>query len=429
MADRSVDAPPRPDAPSGPGGWGPVVSGGRRRPVRLAVKILALVVVAVLAFALGTAAWAALQIERIDVDNLDASLAGPLNVLVVGSDSREDLGAEERQALTTGSAEGERTDTIFVLSASGGDVALLAFPRDLYVTRCDGSTGRINAALALGGPGCLVQTVSELSGLAIDDYVEVDFLGFRDIVDAMGGVRICLDQPIADRDAGIDLPAGCQVLGGTDALGYVRVRKIDSDLERIQRQQRFLAALADEMASPSTVANPIRAVRTAGAVGDALTADEGLGPIDLLRLAWAARGMASGPVSATVPTTPASIGGAAVLLAVEDEAAVLFDAFQTGAVFDQAVDGVTPADVRVAVLNGAGVGGLAGQVAEELRAAGFDVADIGNAEATETTTIRYPPGSEAAAEVLAAQAPGAAELAEDPGVGVVTLVLGSDVGE
>lgn len=427
MVDRSpAGAPPRADdRPDG--AWGPTLSGGRRRPWRIAGSVLTLVVLGVLAFAVGTAAWAAAQMERIDVAGLDPSLTGPLNVLVVGSDSRADLTPEQQQELTTGSVEGQRTDTIFVLSASGGDVALLAFPRDLFVTRCDGTEGRINAALAIGGPGCLVDTVARVSGLEIDDYLEVSFLGFRDIVDAVGGVRVCLDDPIADRDAGIDLPAGCQVLGGAEALGYVRVRKIDSDLERIKRQQQFLAALADQLASATTVANPVRAVRTAGAVGDALTADTGLGPIDLLRLAWAGRGLAAGPITETVPASAATIGGAAVLVVDDAAAEPLFESFRTGAVFDRIVDGVTPADVRVEVRNGAGIAGLAGRVADTLADAGFDVAGIGNAEATDTTTIRYPPGLEAQAEVLAAQAPGAAELVEDAGVEVVTLVLGTDV--
>jgi LCP family protein required for cell wall assembly len=130
------------------------------------------------------------------------------------------------------------------MTIQGGRTALLAFPRDLLVTRCDGSTGRINVAEAIGGPSCLVQTVRELSGIDVQHYLRVTFGGFVDVVDAVGGVELCLEEPIDDRDAGIDLPAGCQVLEGPDALGYVRVRKIDDDLGRIQRQQRFLQALA-----------------------------------------------------------------------------------------------------------------------------------------------------------------------------------------
>ncbi|MDX1621682.1 MAG: LCP family protein, partial [Nitriliruptorales bacterium] len=212
--------------------WGPTQTGGReRRPVRTTLKWLGIVLAVLAIYAIATAAYASSQIERVDVDGLLRG-GGPLNLLVVGSDSRENLTPEERNELNTGSAPGQRTDTIFVMQISGGDVALLAFPRDLYVERCDGSQGRINAAMAIGGPGCLVETVSQLSGIPIDDYLEVQFLGFRDIVNAVGGVEMCLDRAIQDDDAGIDLPAGCQVLDGRQALGYVRVRKIDSDLER-----------------------------------------------------------------------------------------------------------------------------------------------------------------------------------------------------
>src|SRR6056297_1054617 len=226
--------------------WGPTVAGGRRRrrPVRWVLRLvlwaLLVLVVALVAFML----WANAQIPRQEVGGLASRGSGPINVLLVGSDSREDLSDDERRELSTGSAEGERTDTIILLSVDGGDVALLSFPRDLWVTRCDGSVGRINAATRVGGPSCLATTVSSLSGIDIHHYATVTFGGFRDLVDAVGGVELCLEAPIADRDAGIDLPAGCQVLDGTDALGFVRVRKIDDDFGRMGRQQEFLRAFA-----------------------------------------------------------------------------------------------------------------------------------------------------------------------------------------
>lgn len=261
-----------------------------------------------------------------------------MHILVVGSDSREALTREERAELTTGSTEGDRADTIFVLTIGGGRTALLAFPRDLFVTRCDGSQGRINAAVALGGPSCLVQTVSQLSGLPISHYLTVHFGGFRSLVDAVGGVEVCLERPISDASAGIDLPAGCQVLDGAQALGFVRVRKIDNDLERIKRQQQFLKALADELADPGTLANPVRLVQVAGAGGAALTADQELGPIDLLRVGWGLRGLASSGLNAhTVPASPATVGGAAVLQIDSGPAEELFARFRSGAILHEGV--------------------------------------------------------------------------------------------
>jgi LCP family protein required for cell wall assembly len=161
---------------------------------------------------------------------------------------------------------------------------MLAFPRDLWVERCDGSGGRINAAEVIGGPSCLVRTVQDLSGIEVHHYLRVTFGGFVDLVDAVGGVELCLEEPIQDADAAIDLPAGCQRLDGTDALGFVRVRKIDDDFQRIQRQQRFVQALAREVATPSTLLNPVRLVGLTQEAGDTLAIDESAGVRSLGRI-------------------------------------------------------------------------------------------------------------------------------------------------
>jgi LCP family protein required for cell wall assembly len=392
--------------------------------------VLLLVIVLLLVVALAIPFIAASRIPKEPVDGLAGS-GSPLNVLVVGSDSREGLTREEMAELSTGfdDSGGERTDTIFIMSIRGSDVALLAFPRDLWVTRCDGSDGRINVAHQLGGPGCLVQTVSDLSGIEIHHYARVTFGGFRDIVDAVGGVELCLDDPIADRDAGIDLPAGCQRLQGGDALGYVRVRKIDDDLQRIQRQQQFLRALSRETASPSTLLNPVRMWNLSNDVGHAVTVDDGMGMFAMARLANATRGLAAGrAVTYTVPTDPfTTSGGAAVLGVREDEAEPIFARFRDGSVLDEAGDdAIRPEDVRVTVMNGAGVDGLAERVADLLDARGFEVVDIGTADQRDTTLIRHPVGMEPEARVLARDIPADAQLEETADVSVVTLLLGRD---
>lgn len=415
-------------------GWGPTVGGGRRRRrpmrwvLRLVLGALVVLVVALVAFVL----WANAQIPRQEVGGLAARGGGPINVLLVGSDSREDLSDDERRELSTGSAEGERTDTIILLSVDGGDVALLSFPRDLWVTRCDGSVGRINAATRVGGPGCLATTVSSLSGIDIHHYATVTFGGFRDLVDAVGGVELCLEAPIADRDAGIDLPAGCQVLDGADALGFVRVRKIDDDFGRMGRQQEFLRAFAREVAQPSTVLDPRRLVRVTAEAGDTVVLDDGLGPFTLARLAWGARGLAAGGAATyTVPADPRTTsGGAAVLDVRTSEAEPLFAGFRDGSVLAEAsaTDGPDPADIEVAVRNAARVAGLAGSTAERLTALGYQVGSVGNAETLDRTLIRYPPGDAAAARRLAQDVDGDPELEETAMVDVVTLVLGRDQG-
>jgi LCP family protein required for cell wall assembly len=394
--------------------------------LRIAVAILIIVLLLAL-YGLGALFYASSRITRDPVQGLDRG--NVYHVLVTGSDSRENLSDEERAELNTGSAGGERTDTIFVLSIQGSRAAMLAFPRDLFVTRCDGSQGRINAATTIDGQGCLVETVASVSGLPIRHAIQIDFSGFRDVVQATNGVRLCLDEPINDRDAGIDLPAGCQRLRGSDALGYVRVRKIDDDFGRIERQQQFLKALASEVAQPSTVLNPFRFYGVAGAMGGALRADDGLSSIDLMRLGLGARGIANGQIIAeTVPSVPDSVGGAAVLQ-VTPEAETVFERFRTGSVFEEVPTGdatVAPEDVELVVLNGSGVEGLAGQTADELESRGFVVRDVGNADPTNTTVVRYPAGQEAQARTVAAQVPGGGvDVEQDDSVNVVTLVLGS----
>ncbi|CAN5785559.1 hypothetical protein BH23ACT10_BH23ACT10_14170 [soil metagenome] len=390
---------------------------------------VAIVVLVLALYGLGALLYASSRITRQPVDGL--SSGSVYHVLVTGSDSRENLTRRQRRQLNVGGDPGgTRTDTIFVLSIRGSKAAMLAFPRDLFVTRCDGSSGRINAASSIGDSGCLAQTVSQLSGLPIRHTVQIDFRGFRDVVQAVGGVELCLDRPIKDRDAGIDLPKGCQQLGGTDALGYVRVRKIDNDLERIKRQQQFLKALAGEIATPATVLNPVRLYGTAGAVGGALRADDGLSSIDLLRLAIGSRGVAGGKIiTETVPATPTTVGGAAVLQVTQPDADTLFERFRSGSIFDAVGPGdsaVAPEDVELAVLNGSGVEGLAGTTADELRARGFTVSNVGNAPPIPTTIVRYPPGQEAEAQLVADQVPGGGvTIEEDTEVNLVTVVLGS----
>ena len=404
-----------------------------RRARRIGKVLLALLVVIPLLVVLagfGMLLYASSQIERQEVAGLAPSR--PLTVLVTGTDSREGMTREQQRELNTGSEAvgADLTDTIFLLQASGGRTAMLAFPRDLFVTRCDGSQGRINAASRIGGPGCLVETITDLSGIPISHHLEVNFLGFRDIVDAVGGVEVCLDRPIQDGDAGIDLPAGCQRLEGPDALGYVRVRKIDNDLERIRRQQTFVRALASEILSRDVLTSPTRLFDTTTAVAGAVTADSRLGPFDIGRLAWALRGLADGLDNAhTVPATEAVIGGASVLQVSQPAADGLFDDFRDGdllAAAEPSEEALMPEDVELVVLNGARVAGLAGQVAEQLRTQGFVIRDVGNADTVDATIVRYPPGQRAAAELLVSESGRPAELVEDAEVSTVTLVLGRD---
>jgi LCP family protein required for cell wall assembly len=289
--------------------------------------------VAVVGIGAALLVFTSLRLQRTAVRGL--SQGTPMNVLVVGSDSREGLTPQQLQALGTEAVAGKRPDTLFLLSISGGRAAMLSFPRDLLVTTCEGERGRINSAYRADDPSCLVETVGDLSSIPISHYVEVNFLGFLELVDAVGGVSIYLEEPLVDRWAGVELAAGCQVLDSREALGFVRARHVDSDLGRIARQQRFLRALASELMSSSTVLNVPRLFHVADTAGSAVTADTELGILDLLRLARAARGLGGGGLATyTVPAAAGTVGGAAVLVPLEGEADALFQRFRDGSVLE-----------------------------------------------------------------------------------------------
>jgi len=336
---------PGADQPVAPGWLPPSTGGHKPRWPKVVTVIAALLAATMVAGTLAVTSTLA-ELGRVEVATLTPWATGATNWLMVGSDSRANLSEQDKVRLTAGDADGDRTDTMFVMSVRGDRVAVLALPRDLWVTRCDASSGRINSAFPLGGADCLVDTVEQATGLPIHHLATVDFLGFVDLVDAVGGVELCLEYAIVDPWSGANLPAGCQVLDGRAALSYVRVRKIDSDLHRIGRQQQFLAALAARVKQTASPWNPLGLLATARAGAGALSVDQTTGLGELLGLLRAARGIADGGLSShTVPVTDASIGGAAVLLPIDGEAEALYAMFRDGSIFDiaPATEGDTPA--------------------------------------------------------------------------------------
>ncbi len=323
-------SPGRPaSAPGGPpktGRTGGGVSG--RRVARWAGGVFAVIVAALVV--LGLIAWS--RIDKVDAipDDHGAAVSEGRVYLLVGSDSREELTPEEQAELGTGSTAGRRTDTIMLLHLpTDGRPALISVPRDSLVEIPGHGEERVNAAYAFGGAPLLVQTLEDATGVAIDDYVEIGFGGFADVVDALGGVEICLDEPVQDDKAHIDLPAGCQVLDGVNALGYARARDFDptADLGRVQRQRELIGSIAETAVSPATLLNPLALTRTALAGGDALTLDEQTGPIDLARFALGMRRVTSG--AGDTLTVPLGRVGNTVDWD-EEQAGVLWSALRDG---------------------------------------------------------------------------------------------------
>ncbi|GGS83344.1 MULTISPECIES: LCP family protein [Streptomyces] len=298
--------------PSGPGaGPGraprPAPDWGRRIKWTAITVATALVVTFV-----GTYFWADSKLNReVDLSKvIDRPDAGEgTNYLIVGSDSRAGMSAEEKKELHTGSAEGKRTDSMMILHTGDNGSTLVSLPRDsdVEIPTFKGSdsgktyqgTGRhvkLNAAYAEDGPELLVRTVEYNTGLRIDHYVEIGFGGFANIVDAVGGVTLDIPQDIKDTKSGANLKKGEQTLNGEEALAFVRTRYAlaGSDLDRTKNQQKFLSALASQVATPSTVLNPFKLYPTMGAGLDSLVVDKDMGLFDLASMFWAMKGVSGG---------------------------------------------------------------------------------------------------------------------------------------
>jgi LCP family protein required for cell wall assembly len=231
--------------------------------------------------------------------------------LVVGSDSRQGLTPEEKRKLATGDANGGRTDTMMLLHIprrGHGAPTLVSLPRDSYVPIPGHGSNKLNAAYAFGGPKLLVRTVENVTGIRIDHYMEIGFDGFATAVDAVGGVRLCIDRPMRDPKAGLNIGAGCQVLNSRQALGYVRTRaSARGDLDRVQRQRQFLGALTDKAVSPGVLLNPFKSVPLALNGTESITVANGDHLHHLAGFLLAMRAVSGGGGLAT--TVPVGGGG------------------------------------------------------------------------------------------------------------------------
>jgi LCP family protein required for cell wall assembly len=308
----------------------------RRRPGRTLGVILGLLLVVVI----GIAGYVDQSLRRVDaLADYPGRLADTsgTNWLIVGSDSRAGLSSDQAARLATGdeaAAGGQRTDTIMLMHIpaliSGGAPTLVSLPRDSSVPVPGQGRLKLNAAFALGGPTLLVQTVETVTGLHVDHYAEIGFDGFARLVDDVGGVRLCPAEPISDPLAGLDIPAGCQLLEGPQALGYVRTRQSPrGDLDRVVRQQEFLGALISRASSPGVLVNPLRVGPLAADAPDMITVDNGGHVWHLARLGWAMRSLSGGAaVTTTVPI--AGFGrmsdGSSGVLWDRERARQLFDA-------------------------------------------------------------------------------------------------------
>ncbi|MFV8381466.1 LCP family protein [Corynebacterium hindlerae] len=250
----------------------------------------------------GAFVWADTKLTRVEaLPAQRISNTAGVNWLLVGSDSRQGLSEDEIAKLNTGGDIGVgRTDTIMLLHIpTSGQPTLISIPRDSYVNIPGYGQNKINSAFTTGGPQLLTQTVEQATGLRIDHYAEIGFGGFSGMVDAVGGVEICVDEPIADDVISLYLDAGCQEMDGPTALSYVRTRATPmGDLDRVARQRKFFAALMDKATSPATIANPLRTIPLISHTGSAFIVDEDDHAWHLARVALALKG---GTRTETIP--------------------------------------------------------------------------------------------------------------------------------
>ncbi len=445
----------------------PLVGGrsGRRR-LRLMVTVLAAVLVLALSVVFGGYFYYDAKLTRVSVPGLGqvsgAVVSAPPrageNFLLVGSDTRAFAGGQAFQA-PAGSADfvaGARSDTVILLHLpiGGARPTVVSFPRDTYVhipafTDRKGKTtaahpAKLNEAFSIGGPALLTQLIEQLTGLRLDHYVQVDFGGFRSIVDAVGGLSLCVGTSRHDHDSQDSLTAGTHPdVTGAQALAFVRDRKglPGGDLGRIKDQQYFLAQLLHKVLSAGTLADPARLTGFLSAVVADVTVDQGFGLSQMTTLASRLRHLDPAHVTfATLPVLSTSTSAVRVVHGLRVDV-VLLDPARTAQLFAGLHDGtghpapgaaagppltVAPAAISLEVRDGTSTAGLAGRVARSLRGHGYTVTAIGTASAVDQTTVRYRPGMLAAARTVAAALPGA-QLQPDPTLTVgVQLVLGPD---
>ena len=358
-----------------------------------------------------------------------ADEAEPFNILLVGSDSREGLTEAEQLDLGANAVGGERADTLILAHIDPADdhVIMVQFPRDLWVPVAGLGDNKINAALE-GGPNRLIETVKNLAGLDVNKYLQVNIAGFRDLVDAIGGVDICIAEPIPfDPQTGIEVTSdevGMVHFDGDRAIRFVRSRNFETgDFERIQNQQKFVAAALNKVTSTSTLLNPGRIVELADIAGKNLKTDQHTTLNGIKKVLDQLKGFEPERFEAYIVPNH-GIGNVDGISTVEYDpvtAQVLFDAIsenKSPAEADGVAD-IEPSTIRVGVYNGTGIDGTAATAAARLEEATdvgagplniVEIADAPNSRYKETV-IEYRADARNMAELVASAIPGA-ELEE-----------------
>jgi LCP family protein required for cell wall assembly len=363
------------------------------------------------------------------------------NILVLGSDKRDvvERGQRQERQFRGGSNSGRRADTILLihLPADQKSATILSFPRDLRV-KIPGESGmsKINGAYNFG-PNRMIETVKLHTGLPIHNYVEINFASFQKIVDAVGGVRLCVKRAYDDRQSGLIIKKpGCYNFDGNLALSYVRMRKSDprGDFGRIDRQQQFMRVLMKKVNNIGFLLDLPRLFKLSSAISKGLVTDTELSLGVMRGVAQKMAGFKQSNVDfRVVPSYADSIGGVSYVIERTAEAKALYKALlndtelppygKTGASLP------TPEDITMRILNGTNTEGLAGFYRDKLRKLGFKVKGTDNAPRRDyaKTVIYYNPGLDAKAALVAEQFPGAEIRESDSPESVdIIVIVGGD---
>lgn len=387
------------------------------------------------------------------------SVYGAQNILLLGSQTRDGQGPGFG---SNPSLDTSNSDNLLLvhLDATHTHATVVSIPRDtmVYEPGCqarpsigDGIWGPyqsaiIDGAMNIGGPSCAVATVEDLSGVALDHFVEFDFNSFRAMVAAIGGVQVCVPASgYHDPYSGLNLSGGRHLLNYNQALAYVRTRHgveaegdVGGDLPRIELQQAFMSSVIQKIDSQGVLSNSVGLLRIADTATKALTVDQGLDSASkLLSLGRSLSRMPARNVNLmTLPTVPdPDPGESGRLLPEEPEDDVIFQMIRDGQPWPGRLPTVPFSQVSVRVLNGTETNGLAAEVAAQLTRLGFKVIGTGNAPATSATTVTYSGTTQADSAYTLMTAlsatPAASDLLTEPAPqagtpGPVTLILGPD---
>ena len=428
-----------------------------RHPV---VSVLAILITLTITF-VAVAAYAAFRnvydsIRHVVVTNGELGkrppkLNGSENILIIGSDSRTGTHGRYGRGI-----QGSRSDTSMILHIppTHTGAIVISLPRDTMVpiygcTRDDnghpgqqeqpGVLEQLNTTFSNGGPACLWKTLEQETRIHIDHFVMVNFGGFKSIVNDVGGVPVCLPFAIKDPASKLNLPAGKSVVKGSQALAFVRERHIGygSDLQRINRQQVFLASLAQKIKQSSSLTNPAKLYSLTHDIASSLTTDSGLTFTDMYAIANSLKGLSTSALQFIMaPVVPYPLNPADLVEFDQPLANDLFHAIARdnhilkAARRDEHVKPlptVKPGQEQLQVLNGTSVAGLAAITAGQLTARGFKVAHTGNATAANSTVIEYASASQVPqVNTLEKEIPGATARQVTTLKGsTLSLVLGS----